>query len=391
MNILYLCYWGIDEGLTEATVLPHVRILASFDSVTKIILSTIERSNSGVLDKHLLKVEHKPLFTGLRYVDKINDFVRFPGELAILVKKESISLIIARGAPAGALAYLVHQKNKTPFVVESFEPHSEYMRESGVWRFWDPRYLFQKFWERQQRKYARWLLPVAHQYKRELIRLGVNENKVMVVPCAVDFSEFNIHSEKRQLIRTKLGADDNAIVGVYVGKFGGIYWDDEAFYFLSRARKFFKNFKLIVLSPNNNAAIKEKLVARGFGNNEYLVTSVGHSEVSGYLSAADLAFSFYRPSSSKRYLSPIKVGEYWACGLPVMLGQDIGDDSEHIEERKIGAIFTIDSKSMDESFNIMLHLLQNRDDTRMRAMQAAREFRSFEHCKVAYQTILNSI
>lgn len=371
--------------------MPHLKILASFDAVARITLCTIERNGVATLTKQLDKVEHKPFLTGDRYSDKIRDFIRFPRELASLVAVESISFIVARGAPAGALAYLVHKKNSVPFVVESFEPHSAYMRESGVWRFWDPRYLFQKFWEREQQKHAQWLLPVSHQYKKELLSLGVDESKIMVVPCAVDFSEFHFRNEERQMIRTRLGADDKTIVGIYVGKFGGIYLDDEAFYFLGRARKFFKNFKLMILSPDNKSSIEEKLLTRGFGNNDYLVTSVMHNQVSTYLSAADLAFSFYKPSPSKRSLSPIKIGEYWACGLPVMLAPSIGDDSELVEKYNVGAIFTMDINTMDKSFTTMMKLLQNGDNTRIRTIQVAKEFRSFEYCRNAYRTILNTI
>ena len=57
--------------------------------------------------------------------------------------------MIAEGAPAGAMVYLLWQKTRLPFYVESFEPHADYMRESGVRRSWDPRYWFQRHREKR--------------------------------------------------------------------------------------------------------------------------------------------------------------------------------------------------------------------------------------------------
>lgn len=59
--------------------------------------------------------------------------------------------ILAQGALAGVLSYLVWQKTKLPFYVESFESHADYIRESGMWRDYDPRYLFQRHWENRQK------------------------------------------------------------------------------------------------------------------------------------------------------------------------------------------------------------------------------------------------
>ena len=36
--------------------------------------------------------------------------------------------------------------------------------------------------------------------------------------------------------------------------------------------------------------------------------------------------------------SPIKNGEYWACGLPVITPSDIGDDSEILKESGLGIV-----------------------------------------------------
>ena len=63
-----------------------------------------------------------------------------------------------------------------------------------------------------------------------------------------------------------------------------------------------------------------------------------HHEVAGYLSVADFAFSTIKPTPSRRYCSPIKTGEYWANGLPILTEDCIGDDTSIILSEGGGAI-----------------------------------------------------
>ena len=52
---------------------------------------------------------------------------------------------------------------------------------------------------------------------------------------------------------------------------------------------------------------------------DYAVRKVAPADVSSYLSAADAGIAFYRPGISRLGTSPVKVSEYLACGLPVVI------------------------------------------------------------------------
>jgi len=56
------------------------------------------------------------------------------------------------------------------------------------------------------------------------------------------------------------------------------------------------------------------------------------------LSAADVGLSFILPAPSKRACSPVKNGEYLACGLPLVSTAGIGDYSDLIARTRIGVI-----------------------------------------------------
>ena len=53
---------------------------------------------------------------------------------------------------------------------------------------------------------------------------------------------------------------------------------------------------------------------------------------------ADFAISPYKPVPSKLYGTPIKNGEYWAMGLPIVITPNISEDSGIVKNNNVGAI-----------------------------------------------------
>lgn len=395
MRILFLSYWGFSDPLTTATVLPHLRILHARPDVEAIRLVTVERGLNALhvaklqLPFDAAKISFEPLLSPPGQsvlVTKTNDFRRFPSELVAQAAAFRADLIIARGTPAGALAYLVQRRTGLPFYVESFEPHAEYMRKSGVWRWYDPRYIFQQYWENQQKRQATGLMPVAENYRRQLIAEGVAAARIITVPCSVNLIDFAFCPSTRQQMRQRLDLADEAVVGVYVGKFGGIYYDEEAFQLFKETADFFgPAFRLLLLTPLPVAQVQAKLVTAGFDLARVIITLAPFAEVPNYLSAADFAFGLHRPTP---YVSPIKVGEYWASGLPVLLTDGVGDDSGIIAAEGGGAVFNLaQAGSVQQALRRIQVQLVN-SEHRSIIHELAVKHRSVERAREAYEAML---
>ena len=399
MRILYLGYWGLLDGLTTSTVFPHLRLLQERDDVEAIRLVTIERgpqARQAALTFAPSYATPKISFEPLRsqpsrnvILNKVEDFIRFPNELVKQAAEFRPDFMLARGAPAGALAYLVWQKTKLPFYVESFEPHADYMLESGVWRRYDPRYLFQRHWERRQKQLAQGLMPVAENYRQQLINEGVPAGRIATVPCSVDASQFAYDATVRQQVRQRLGWPEDALVGIYVGKFGGIYYDEEAFRVFWAAANFFgPAFRLIILTPDPVAEVQGKLSAAGLPAGQVFVAKAPHDEVPGYLSAADFAFATIKPAPCRLFCSAIKIGEYWASGLPVLVSPGVGDDSAIAEAEGGGAVFDL-ARPASVSAALAAIGRQLADPAhRTRIRELAVRHRSVEQARLAYQQLL---
>lgn len=398
MRILFLSYWGLNDGLTTSTVFPHLRLLQERADVSAVHLVTIERGPDAQAELAFTpgfpagKITFEPLRSrpsGNVILNKIEDFTRFPKELIRQVDEFKSDFILARGAPAGALAYLVWQKTKLPFYVESFEPHADYMLESGVWRVYDPRYLFQRYWEKRQKQLALGLMPVAENYRQQLISEGVPADRIITVPCSVDAQAFAYEAAAGQRVRQRLDFVADAMVGIYVGKFGDIYYDQEAFeLFRSAADYFGPAFRLIILTPNSEADVRCKLAAVGLGPDRVFVTKAPHVEVPDYLSAADFAFSPIRPAPCRLFCSAIKIGEYWANGLPVLVTPGVGDDSAIIASEKGGAVFDLSQPGSVPAALARLAALMQQPDYRVRIHALAVRYRNLNRAREAYDALL---
>ncbi len=344
MRVLYLGYWSAIDTLTQSVIVPRLVLLSQKKEIDKIVFCTIERCGKAEFN-NTAKIEWIGFESAKKrnvLLTKFSDFTQLPAFLSNIVRTKKIDLVIANSPLAGGACYLAVRNISVPFIVECFEPHAQSMRESGVWKVWDLRYLILSYLEGRQKKKAWRLQTVSNHYTQYLLKEGVCKDTIITLPNTVDAMEFAFNENDRVKVRNQLGFDREAVVGIYVGKFGGIYYDDEAFVLFKNAFNFFgKNFRLIVLTPQILSEVGHKLNSYFIEMSNVFVASVPHNQVSKYLSAADFAFATIKPTPGRIYCCPVKNGEYWANGLPILIEQGIGDDSDIIKAEGGGVIFDI--------------------------------------------------
>ncbi|MBC5993610.1 glycosyltransferase [Pontibacter cellulosilyticus] len=394
MNILLICGWKVNDVLTVSTLLPHLEVLVELRKVSSIVLLTNEESSPTInltsLQPQILrnsKVKWLPRTfsntTPFKLINQAIHFTRSASEVSKIIKNNGIDVIVAHGAPAGAIAYKVWEESKIPFFVSLFEPHADYMLESGVWSRYGLKYIFQKKWEKKQLT-AAGLMPVTENYSQKIIADGVRADKVFTVPCSVQANIFSFNSSSRDSLRTELGWRYE-VVGIYVGKYGGLYLEEEAFSIYKSCFKLISNFRLVILTPQPELEVYAMLDAASINRAHVLVRQVPHSEVPSYLSAADFAFATYKAGPSKKALSPVKIGEYWANGLPVLLTEGVGDDSDIIKQEGGGALFNLQrERSVEEAILQILEIIKD-PKHRQEIPKLAHKYRSPEKLREAYE------
>jgi hypothetical protein len=399
MNILYLSYWNLNDPLTHSTVFPNLLVLADFSWTSRIVFVNLERElkESVRLPMDSDKITYCPFFSSKRknvLVEKAMDFKTAPEFIRQLIKQYEIDRVVARGAPAGGLAYLVWRKTRIAFYVESFEPHAQYMLDADVWSRYDPRAIVQQCLEYQVKKRASGIMTVAKNYTLKLERLGIESERLRTVPCSVDGDRFAYSDEMRLITRNRLGINDNDIVGIYAGRYGGIYLEKEAAQLYKLAFDFFTSFRLILLVPESFHENLIKLLDDfHIPMDKVNLLEVKHYEMPAYLSAGDFAFATIKPGPSRKYCSSVKIGEYWANGLPVILTEGVGDEDQLIRKNpRAGVLFhpaTMEKKSKEIFGTISELVAFGRESNQLAKL--AREHRNPQLAVDAYEYFLKPL
>jgi glycosyltransferase involved in cell wall biosynthesis len=130
-------------------------------------------------------------------------------------------------------------------------------------------------------------------------------------------------------------------------KYGPRYLLDEMLGFFRSCRAAMDNrSRLLIVTGDSACLFHEAAGSVGLARDDYSVLSASHDQIADWLSAADVGLAFIRSAECERGSSPVKIGEYLAVGLPVVVTSGIGDYSELIETYKAGVV--VDQQQTDE-------------------------------------------
>lgn len=120
---------------------------------------------------------------------------------------------------------------------------------------------------------------------------------------------------ERAALRRELGVTEDELLLVYCGSLGAQYCLPEMIRLLEAVRKR-RPAKLMILTGSPG------YLEPGHG---LLVFSLPPGEVPRYLGASDAGLAIRQQTPSMKAVSPVKLGEYLLCGLPVVASAGIGD------------------------------------------------------------------
>jgi hypothetical protein len=400
-NILFICPWGLDDGITKAYVIPYIRMIMKLSPESEVHLSTEERCDR--INREGLRTASAPEYHGISTIPFIYQkygplkfvvllFKLF--RLIKIVKKNRVRVVHTFCTPSGVEGYLLKKFTRCKLVVDSFEPHSEYMLEAGVWKKRTFAYRFLKYFELKQVSSADVVIVTTPQVPIFLSKTHRWELQAFFVkPACVDINLFKYDPHFRLAYREEMSIKDH-IVGIYVGKIGDFYLSDEIFEYISNAVDFWgQRFHFIFLSPGNLDAIKIGISKFKIPDAQVTIQSAPHAKVAKYLSVADFALSSYKPSPAKVCCTPIKHGEYWSIGLPVVIPAGISIDSDIIAREKIGYVMSsLDSREYRNSFlAISSFLSDDVDFSRERIRGVAQRERGYGLAESVYESIYPSV
>jgi glycosyltransferase involved in cell wall biosynthesis len=397
MNVLVITYWKFDDALIQTYTLPYLRIIRDIlPEKSEIVLVTMEPEGEV---KTYIPVEKNITRYSLRYhpfgIRAALAWNRNFTHLRNIVRKKKIDVVHSFCTPAGWPASTIARQMKLPLVLDSFEPHAEPMVETGTWSPNGMAFATLRGLEKKQVRIAKWVIgvvPGMQQYAAT--KYGFLPQNFLVKPACIDFTQFNLSRTNNTKLKAELGLE-NKVVCVYAGKFGGLYLREEAFRFFKAAQEEFgEAFRVLLLSSTPPQEIEQLCNATGLDTKIIVTRFVPHAEVPDYMGLADFAFSAFKPVPSRLYCTPIKNGEYWAMGLPVVIADGISVDSDIIRENCAGYVLAdLSNEEFRNAAQYIKRLLETEDHDTLseRIHQLAQKHRNFAIAEQVYRTVYNNL
>lgn len=188
--------------------------------------------------------------------------------------------------------------------------------------------------EKRLYKSADKVVVVTDSFKSDLIKKGIDNDKVYVIKNGADLSTF-YPQKKNQTILKQLGLENKFIIG-YLGTHGMAHRLD---FILNAASKI--SDPSIQFLFIGNGAEKENLVQHNLelkNINVLMHPSVTKCQVQDYISILDVALVNLKKSDTFKQVIPSKIFENVSMGKPILLGVD-GESRTMIENYQAGVFF----------------------------------------------------
>jgi len=323
------------------------------------------------------------------------------GWLAVwnVIRRYHIDVVHARGAIPAAIVAPVAWVTGTRWLFDLRGLVAEEYVDGGLW----PR---GGIVHRVVRGVERWLLHQARavvvltERAAEILRQNpvwrLREGVVpCVIPCCVDVDRFAQATASPEEAR-RLEASTGRPVLVYVGSLGTWYLFEEMVEFFQHVVAKHPEAQFLVVAPAIYHAQAYQAIRRFPGlSSQVGVRATSPEGVPHYLAAAHVGLSFIKPTFSKQFSSPTKIGEYLASGIPVVVNRGVGDLDRFVRQHQVGVVLpSFEPSSYQHGVTELFDLLAD-PSLPERCRQTAREHLSItvgrQRYWDVYQRLINGV
>lgn len=363
--VLYLVYWGAGEPLGQSLVLPSVTRLAQLGA--RVTLVTFDKVLDLMEKDQVASIQRTFDEQGIRWISlryhkrppvlsKLSDTVSGLAHSLAAQFQERTEIVHARTFVGGLIGVILSRLLRAKFIYhnEGFYPDEQV--DGGVWALGSRRHRIARRLEAQLYARADGIIALSQRARatiKELPQVRRKRTAVIVVPSAVDLERFRCEKYEGGVRRGGLRL-------IYTGSVGLRYRLDRAAQFAAVALQEVRPVSLRVLSRAARSMVEGMLEASSLPRDNWSVDSVPHAAVPGELGRHDAGLFFLTEGLSEQGCSPTKIGEYWACGLPVVTTPNVSDTDEIVRSERVGVVVREHSEAgYSEAVRALVKLLED--------------------------------
>jgi glycosyltransferase involved in cell wall biosynthesis len=188
-------------------------------------------------------------------------------------------------------------------------------------------------------------------------------------------------------LKKELGLDGKFVV-MYPGKIGTFYLIDEMLDFFKVMSDRVPNAVFLVVTNDEPGELVKRAGVIGIREgNVRAVNGVPFEEMPDYLRIADAGLFFINPYK-KLGSSPIKMGEFLASGVPVVINPGVGDTEEMVRGENVGVVVErFSGEDYARAIDGLFRLKEEGEDLRKRCRTTAIRYLSLELAVGKYDKI----
>jgi glycosyltransferase involved in cell wall biosynthesis len=378
MRSLYVCYFNTEEPLVHTQVLPYLRGLAR--AGVRMHLLTYEKRSAWRSTERARRrgLQRQLIADGIHWhalkYHKRPSLIATCGDVLLgilysiwLIARHRLNVIHARAHVPGVIGLPLKIFLRRKLIFDLRGLMAEEYVDNGVWSETSTPFRLVKAAERALLRRADRIIVLTEKLKSILLastRPAVAAQKVFVIPCCVDLSRYESSRVER--------ADDEAdpLTLVYVGSATGRYMLGEMIEFFKALQSKRRGSRFLIITRAGHAQVAREFENRRVAPGSYTVVTAEPQAVPALLQQADVAISFVKPSFAVAGMSPTKIGEYLAAGLPVISSPG-GDIDRWLEAETVGVIVHEFHPNVYEFAVDQALALFNRSDVGERCRQTA--------------------
>jgi len=398
--VLYISYNGATEPITNSQIIPYLKGLSARGCTFDLL--TFEKRNSafqnvkrsGILKKELngsninwftLRYHKSPTLIATAY-DTFMGIIYS----AYLIAKRKYAIVHARQIVPAAICVMLRPFFRIKWVFDMRGLVAEEYVGHGAWREGGVKFRLVKWFEKMAILSADHIVVLTERHRQTLISLPFLKGKdasVSVIPCCVDMFRFRpMAGEDRKEAAAKLGLSDGFIL-LYIGSLGTCYLLDEMLAFFKILKERAAKAMFLFLTDYNSGEIISKAKNAGIEEGSVMVRFAEPPETHMWIALADAGIFFINPYK-KIGSSPIKMGEFLASGIPVIINPGIGDTEELVRDNRVGVVVrNFSEKDYRGGLTELMRLKEGREELKKRCRDTARKYLSVDDAVSKYARI----
>jgi glycosyltransferase involved in cell wall biosynthesis len=208
------------------------------------------------------------------------------------------------------------------------------------------------------------------------------------VPICVDLDNMRFEAAARARLRAELGWHSNPVI-VYQGSLGLMNSNlSEVAELLGPISRAMPEVRFLVLTSNRDVDVAGVLQGLGIDPSRCAVRHPAAAQLREWMSAADAGIHAMSPGPDSATRLGVKVVEYLACGLPIIVNPHVGDAARLVREHGVGVV--LENHDHEEIRRKLVRLLAEQPVPATASRELATQTFSLSACARQYVSMYRS-